>query len=208
MRLGRGGSRLVLALTALGVAGLGLIGIARAFRAAFYEPAHTRITQGVVLEHLRTVAKLVTTEVGLRDVVTYESTRLGSTKKALVVVTGKALVGFDLTGRSRVDLDTRTRRVRVVLPRADLVAVDVTDLKTYDEQRGLWNPFRPADRDTIFLLARAQLMHAARELAVLEHAEASARQALSTLLAAEGYAVEVEFEPFLRPAPPPETGPR
>jgi hypothetical protein len=204
----RAPTRLALLAAVLALAGLGLFWIARAARTAFRDTGRTRITQGVVLERLRTVAKLVTTEVGLRDVVTYESTRLGSTKKALVVVTGKALVGFDLADRARVDLDPAARRVRVVLPRASLLAVDITDLRTYDEKRGLWNPFRPADRDTIFLLARAQLMHAARDLAVLEHAESGARQALAALLGADGYEVEVEFEPFLRPALPPETPPR
>jgi hypothetical protein len=190
------------------LAGLGLLWIGPAVRAAFRDAGRPRITQGVVLERLRTVAKLATTEVGLRDVVTYEQTRLGSTKKALVVVTGKALVGFDLADHAKVDLDPAARRVRVVLPRASLIAVDITDLKTYDEKRGLWNPFRPADRDTIFLLARAQLMHAARDLAVLEHAERGARQALAALLGAEGYQVDVELEPFLLSPPPAETPPR
>jgi uncharacterized protein DUF4230 len=167
-------------------------------------PGRTTITQGVVIERLKSVAKLVTTEVGLRDVVTYQNTRLGSTKRALVVVTGTALVGLDLADKARVTIDQGAHRIRVVAPRASLIAVDITDLRTYDEQRGLWNPFHPADRDTIFLLARAQLMHAANDLSVLEHAERSARQAIIALLGADGYTVEVEFQPFLREAPPAE----
>ena len=84
---------------------------------------------------------------------------------------------------------------------ARLLGVDITELRTYDEQRGLWNPFHPADRDTIYMLARSQLAHAARDLAVLDHAETSARQLLTALLAQDGYAVEVEFQPFLAPTP-------
>jgi hypothetical protein len=156
----------------------------------------TRIDQATILERLHSVANLVTTEVALRDVVTYRNTRLGSTKRALVVVTGKALVGFDLT-QARARVDHPGRLIEITLPRASLVSVDVAQLKTYDESRGLWNPFRPADRDTIYQLARQQLGTAAQELEVREHAETGARNVLAALFASSGYRVRVEFEPFL-----------
>ena len=56
----------------------------------------TTVSQAVVVEQTRAVARLVTSETVLRDVVTYENRRLGSTKRSLVVVTGKVLTGFDL----------------------------------------------------------------------------------------------------------------
>lgn len=167
----------------------------------FTAPGRTTITQGAIIERIQSVAKLVTTEAAVRDVVTYEQTRLGSTKRALVVVTGKAMVGVDLSRKAQVSIDASTRRIHVVLPHAKLLGVDITELRTYDEQRGLWNPFHPADRDTIYMLARAQLAHAARDLAVLDHAETSARQLLTALLGHDGYEVEVEFQPFLAPQP-------
>ena len=170
-------------------------------RSFFSAPGHTTITQGAIIERIQTVAKLVTTEAAVRDVVTYEQTRLGSTKRALVVVTGKAMVGVDLSHDAQVNIDAGGRRIHIVLPHARLLGVDITELRTYDEQRGLWNPFHPADRDTIYMLARSQLAHAARDLAVLDHAETSARQLLTALLAQDGYAVEVEFQPFLAPTP-------
>lgn len=156
----------------------------------------TRIDQATIVERLQSVANLVTTEVALRDVVTYRNTRLGSTKRALVVVTGKALVGFDLK-QARARVDHAGKLVEITLPRARLVSVDVVQLKTYDESRGLWNPFHPADRDTIYQLARAQLGTASRELEVREHAETGARSVLAALFASSGYNVRVEFEPFL-----------
>jgi hypothetical protein len=76
------------------------------------------------------------------------------------------------------------------------------ELRTYDESRGFWNPFHPADRDTIFQLARRQLASAAQDLAVVEHAEQGARQLLVGLFAPEGYSVEVAFEPSAQPPPP------
>jgi hypothetical protein len=69
----------------------------------------------------------------------------------------------------------------------------VTQLRTYDERNGLWNPFRPADRDTIYHLARDQLIEAAGELGVTAHAEESARRMLGALIHADGYTVDVTF---------------
>src|SRR5688572_23839101 len=153
----------------------------------------TSVTHGVVVERVRAVAHLVTSETTVRDVVVYENRRLGSTKRSLVVVTGKVMAGMDLDTGTQVDVDNRDRRVRVVLPRAKVLGVEVTQLRTYDERSGLWNPFRPADRDTIYHLARAQLIHAAGDLGVTAHAEESARRLLVALIHADGYMVDVTF---------------
>ncbi len=162
----------------------------------------TRIEEATILERLRSVASLVTTEVALRDVVTYENTRLGSTKRSLVVATGKALVGFDLGNDARAKVDDSARRIYLNLPHATLISIDIVQLQTYDESRGLWNPFHPADRDTIYQLARARLASSARELGVRAHAEAGARSVFSALFASTGYEVDVAFAP-----PPREQAP-
>jgi hypothetical protein len=158
-------------------------------------PGHTTIDQSVVIERLESVAKLITTEAMVRDVVTYENTWMGSTKRSLVIITGKTLVGFDLRIRPRIRVRQSDRHIALVFPHARLLGVDIVELRTYDESRGVWNPFHPADRDTIFQLARRQLAAAAENLAVIEHAEQSARQLLIALFAPEGYSVEVAFEP-------------
>ena len=153
----------------------------------------TRIDQSTVVDRLQSVAKLVTTEAMMRDVVSYQNTFLGSTKRSLVVVTGKALVGVDLAKRPRIDVDQSRKRIAIALPHARLIAIDILELKTYDESRGLWNPFHPADRDTIYQLARDQLAATSHELAVIQHAEDGVRKVLSSLFAAEGYEVVVGF---------------
>jgi hypothetical protein len=110
-----------------------------------------------------------------------------------VIATGKVLVGFDLEPPPRIDIDEEKRTIRVALPPAQLLGVDVVRLETYDERRGLWNPFQPADRDTIFQLAREQLAASSRELGALGHAEESAAKLMHVLFAEEGYTVEVAF---------------
>jgi hypothetical protein len=163
----------------------------------------TTVDHGVIVERTKAVARLVTSETVLRDVVVYQNRLLGSTKRSLVVVTGKVLSGFDLDRGTEVRVDHEAKVVRVFLPPAAVLAVEVTDLKTYDEQRGLWNPFRPADRDTIFRLAREQLVKSAGEVELARHTEESARRIIEALVSADGYTTEVVFSGG-RPGTPPE----
>ena len=162
---------------------------------SFTHPGSTTITQSVVVERMREVARLVTSETTLRDVVLYRNSRLGSTKRSLVVVTGRILTGFDLDRGTEVRVDQAGRRIHLTLPRAAVLGVEVSELKTYDEERGLWNPFRPADRDSIFQLARRQLVATAGELALTRHAEESARRLIPALVSVEGYTTDVSFGP-------------
>ena len=167
--------------------------------------SETTVTHGVVVERVRAVAQLVTSETTVRDVVVYENRRLGSTKRSLVVVTGKVMAGIDLDRGTQVDVDQRGRRVHIELPPAKVLGVEVTQLRTYDERNGLWNAFRPADRDTIYYLAREQLVNAAGELGVTAHAEESARRLLGALIHADGYTVDVTFGAGAGPATRRET---
>ena len=155
--------------------------------------AAIRVNHGVVVEQVRSVAQLVTSETTMRDVVVYQNSRLGSTKRSLVVVTGRISAGIDLDAGTEVNIDNSARRVHIVLPRAKVLGVEVTQLRTYDERSGLWNPFRPADRDTIYHLAREQLRDAAIELGVAAHAEESARRLLSAMIHPDDYTVDVTF---------------
>lgn len=157
----------------------------------------TTITQSVVVERMRAVARLVTSETMVRDVVTYENTWYGSTKRSLVVVTGRIDAGVNLERGSQVDIDETTKTIALTLPKAEILSVDVTDMKTYDERGGLWNPFTPADRDAIIRIARNQLGRAAYEMKVIEHAEQSASTLLASLFRADGYTTTVTFVPRL-----------
>jgi hypothetical protein len=172
-------------------------------RKALPGAGNTTVTQGVVVEQMRAVAKLVTSETSVRDVVVYHNRRLGSTKRSLVVVTGTILSGIDLDLGNQVDIDNTSRRIKIVLPHAKVIAVEVKQLQTYDEQSGLWNPFRPEDRDTIYQLARDQLVSAAGQLGTTAHAEESARRLLNAMIHADGYAVDVSFGRPVRAAAEP-----
>lgn len=190
----------LVAIVLLSAAGVGVALVRRASGAIDLagEPAPPRITQQLVVERMQAVAKLVSSEVTLRDVVTYEQTRYGSTKRALVVVTGKVSAGLDLSRGTEVAIDSTAKRITLTLPPAQLVAVDVLNVVTYDQQSGLLNPFRPEDRDIIQRRVRAQLMEAARQSGILQHADESAARMLTELLTRDGYTVEIRRPPVLQ----------
>jgi hypothetical protein len=148
-----------------------------------------------VVERLRSVAQLVTSETTVRDVVTYENRRLGSTKRSLVVATARVTAGVDLDPPPEVRIDSARRHVEIVLPPARVLGIEVIELRTWDERSGLWNPFRPADRDAIFREAREQLGRSADQLGLAAHAQESARTLLEALIKAEGYTATVTFAP-------------
>jgi len=90
-----------------------------------------------------------------------------------------------------VVIDHARKRITIRIPPAKLIAIEVRDMRTYDERGGLWNPFTREDRDAIQRQARAQLMAAGGELALLRHANESAVELLKMLLAKDGYTVDV-----------------
>ena len=195
MRGARGAFGTLAAVAALGAGGYW--GARTAFRERVRPPEPPRVTQQLVVEQVRSVAKLVASEATLRDVVTYEQTRYFTTKRALLVVTGRVGAGFVLDGAGTPDggvavqVDTLARRIAVTLPPARVLSVEVLDVRTYDERAGLLNPFRPEDRDQIQRLVRARLERAGPEAGLLAQAERSASGILRALLARDGYTVDV-----------------
>lgn len=153
----------------------------------------TSLTHALVVQQVKDVAKLVSSEATMRDVVIYENTWLGSTKRSLVVVTGKVLAGINLEKGTDVKIDEAARKLTITLPNAEILAVEVTEMKTYDEQRGLWNTFEAADRDRIFQQARQQIEAGGKEARLTEQANKSAKKLLETMFSRDGYRAEVSF---------------
>ena len=161
----------------------------------------TSVSHSMIVDKVRAVAKLVTSETTVRDVVVYKNTWYGSTKQSLVVVTARLLAGIDMQQGSDVKVDDASKRIEITLPKAGLMALEITDMQTYDEHGGLWNPFTPADRDNILRLARGQIMRSAEQLNVTAHAEKSAAELLTGLFSTDGYTASVRFVPKLEQQP-------
>ena len=127
----------------------------------------------------------------LRDVVVYEQTRFRSTKRVLLVVTGRVSAGINLAA-AQVQIDSAAKKITIAVPLAQLMSVDVTNVTTYDESAGLWNPFTSDDRDEIQRRVRAQLRATAERSGILQHADQAAAKAIQDLLTRDGYTVDVK----------------
>jgi hypothetical protein len=162
---------------------------------AFLGRNETKITNDVVIQQVRAVAKLVSSEATVRDVIVYENTWYGSTKRSLVVVTGRLLAGIDLRDNPDVSIDHAAKKITIRIPSAKLIAVEIRDMRTYDERGGLWNPFTPEDRETIQRQARTQLTAAGNQMEILRHANESAVELVKVFLAKDGYTVDAAIRP-------------
>src|SRR5688500_12319674 len=149
----------------------------------------TRVTHDVVIQQIRAVAKLVSSEATVRDVISYENTWYGSTKRSLVVVTGRLLAGIDLRDNPQVSIDHDAKRISSVIHPAKVKGLEIRGIRTDDERGGLWSSFKPSEREAIQRQARTQLMGAGNQMELLRRANESAIQLLQMLLAKDGYTV-------------------
>ncbi len=173
-------------------AAIGMALVRRAIGGALFGKSEPVMSQEFVVERLKEVAKLVSSEMTLRDVVTYEQTQFRSTKRTLLVVTARVSAGIDLRHDTDVRIDSAAKRIVISLPPAQIMGVDVINMTTYDEHAGLWNPFTAEDRDVIQGRIRAQFLTAARRSGILQHADESATHVLTELLTRDGYTVEIK----------------
>lgn len=196
-RRNRGPLRLIAVLVALAVAVYvgGRMAGSEGPLARWFRPTPPQVDHAMVVTELRNVAKLVSTEMTVRDVVTFEQSRFGMRKRALIVVTGRVLAGIDLgaggVDSTAVSIDHEKRAIAIRLPRAKVLGVEVVESRTWDEDEGLLFQFTPQDRDEIQRRVRAQLLQLGERSGLLPQAERSAQQLLRTLLARDGYTVEV-----------------
>ncbi|MFY9227279.1 MAG: DUF4230 domain-containing protein [Blastocatellia bacterium] len=153
----------------------------------------TRVEQSVVIEKIQKVAKLVTSEVTLRDVMVYENTWYGSTKRSLTVITAKVLAGVNLESGASVNIDEQSKKITITLPQPTILSTEITDIKTYDEQSGLWNPFKVEDKDKIFRLAREKINSTANELSLTKSSQQNLTELLQTMFQTNGYSVEIIY---------------
>ena len=128
--------------------------------AAFLGSSPPVITHDIVVQQVRNVAKLVSSEATVRDVVSYQNTWYGSTKKSLVVVTGRLLAGIDLKDNPDVRIDNANRRITIRIPPAKLIALEIRDtaalLRLSRVQRSV-RVYLPAALPTIFAGLRTAL---------------------------------------------------
>jgi hypothetical protein len=112
----------------------------------WYAPSKSTTTQEaqVLLEYVKNVTKLVTTEGYFSEIYSEKDTKgyylIPSTKQAILKVKARVLMGYDLTGM-KVEADQATRTLRVSnIPPPSILAIE-PDVKLYSIENGYSNKF-------------------------------------------------------------------
>jgi uncharacterized protein DUF4230 len=146
-----------------------------------------------ILQGVRKVCKLSTVELSLADYakkVVPKTIDLPFTKdpQAYLFYAGTVSAGFDVCDEGAAFFVSHaTRQVRVSLPPARILSVEVLRFETINEESGFLNAISPEDRNRWFAEARASLERAALAAGALQRASAHARELFAAAAARHGY---------------------
>jgi len=108
----------------------------------------------ILLEKIKNVCKLVTVEGEFSEVYHYEDVKerflslISSKKKAILLVSAKAQIGYDLS-KIKLVSNSKTKTIYINnFPQAEVLTIE-TDLKYYDKTDGLFNKFDAEDLTTL-----------------------------------------------------------
>jgi len=151
----------------------------------------------VIVEGIRKVCKLSTIEVALAD---YARRTVPKTldlpfthePEAYLFYQGVVSAGFDVCDEpTRIDVDHATRVVRVGLPPARVLSLDIKRFETINERSGFLNAISPEDRNRWYQDARDGLKEAAMAQGILPKAETHARELFGDFISRWGYRLEL-----------------
>lgn len=167
--------------------------IAAAVAGAFQIQPQVVIGQRTIVEQRSEVLTLTTVEQTLTERLRMDESWLHSTKTLEVEADFVVRAGFDLEKPFVVRVDAGSGGLRVTLPPAEILGVDVRDVRFLRDESGLWNYLTPEDRERALRELRGRVGVKAREGQLLEQARASAERRLRELLERPGR--PVTFEP-------------
>jgi hypothetical protein len=151
----------------------------------------------VIVEGVRKVCKLATLEIAIADYARHTVPKtidlpFTTEPEAYLFYSGVVTAGFDVCDEpTRLDVDHTARVVRLSLPPARILSLDIKRFETINETSGFLNAISPADRNGWYQDAREGLSKVALAQGVLPKAEAHARELLGDLVARWGYRLEL-----------------
>jgi hypothetical protein len=152
-----------------------------------------RAEELMILQGVRKVCKLATVELTLADYARKtvpKTLDLPFTKEpeAYLFYSGVVSAGFDVCENSAgIVVEHATREVRVTLPPARLLSIDILRFEIINEQSGFLNAIAPADRNRWYSEARTSLEKSALNDGALDRATSHARELFAGFVERRGY---------------------
>ncbi|WP_300435620.1 DUF4230 domain-containing protein [Christiangramia sp.] len=141
----------------------------------------------VLMDKIKSVCKFISIEGDFSEIYHYENMKekylslvLGK-KKAIVLVTAKAHIGFDL---SKIQMQSDNEQKKIILtnfPQPELLTIE-TDFKYYDKREGWANPFTTSDLTDINRDAKKAIVDKIPQSGLMDQAR---KEALDTIVLME-----------------------
>lgn len=156
--------------------------------------SNTVTSSHTVVESMKKVFKIVVAEGQLNEVYNYENTKkllkfIPSTKKALVIVRAKVLIGYDIE-KCKWEVDEANQKIKLLeFPKPEILSLD-PEFNYYYFEDDLFNFIGRKDLQKIQGLAREQVKQAALQSGLMKIAADQMRTLLTEVVGANRWQIE------------------
>ncbi len=154
----------------------------------------TKTSSHTVVESMKRVFKIVVAEGQLNEIYNYENTKkllkfIPSTKKALVIVRAKVLVGYDIE-KCKWEVDEENKKINLIsFPKPELLSME-PDFNYYYFEDDLFNLIGRKDLHDIQGLAKEQVKKAALQSGLIKIAADQMKLLLTEIAQANNWQIE------------------
>lgn len=158
------------------------------------EPAVITESSHTIAESMRKVFKVVAAEGHFNEIYNYEETTkllkfIPSTKKALVIIQAKVLIGYDFE-KFKWEVDEQNRKVKLLsFPAPEILSTE-TDYKYYNIEEQFFNLFSKDDLAKIQQNGKQQVIEAAKKSHLPEVAAEQMQMLLTELLNGKNFELD------------------
>lgn len=153
-----------------------------------------RTSSHTVIESIKRVFKIVVAEGQMNEIFNYENTKkllkvIPSTKKALVIVNAKVMIGYDINN-CKWEADEENRVLRLIeFPKPEILSLE-TDFNYYYFEDDLFNFIGRKDLQEIQHLAKEQVKQSALQSDLLKIASNQMKLLLSEVVSVNNWSIE------------------
>jgi xanthosine utilization system XapX-like protein len=164
-------------------------------------PVIIRESSHTIVESIKKVFKVVCAEGHFNEMYDYEETKqvlsfIPSTKKALVIIKAKVLIGFDFD-QCVWEANEATKKISLVsFPQPQILSIE-TDFKYYNMENGIFNKFSKEDLMEIHAQGKKQIEMAAHKSDLPKIASEQLKTLITELLVSKNWSLENSSQNFL-----------
>lgn len=166
------------------------------FRKGIFNRKNKTSLQGELIKNrIEKVFKLVLAEGFFSEIVDFRNKDkkffglLSSTKKSLIIVDAKVMVGFDFK-KAKFEVDKRKKSIRFTqLPEPEILSME-TDFKFYDINDGILNKFNSEDYTEVLKGGKEHIRQKVNSSELIEAAQSQLQVLLSQVASSSGLSLE------------------